>query len=106
MFARRDFLILILAMLLGAALVREAKSVHMSQINIVEYFPIQKSNQWVYAVTIQKRNGTIEKETSIWKVHGRKNIHGKNAWIIGDKESLLMIYSIDQDGLQCHGDEY
>lgn len=68
------------------------------------YFPVNDAYRWGYTFTRQRRNGDTIVEQLHWKIHGKKEINGKTAWLIGDKTNQIIMVSKDEDGLQHHGD--
>ena len=54
--------------------------------------------------TRQRRNGETIVEDLHWKIHGQREVNGKNAWLLGDEKKLTIMISKDEDGIQHHGD--
>lgn len=75
-----------------------------ASLDIDAYFPVDPERRWGVISTRQRRNGETIVEDLHWKIHGQREVNGKNAWLLGDEKKLTIMISKDEDGIQHHGD--
>ena len=69
-----------------------------ASLDIDAYFPVDPERRWGVISTRQRRNGETIVEDLHWKIHGQREVNGKNAWLLGDEKKLTIMISKDEDG--------
>ena len=83
----------------------EVNKITPPSLDLDSYFPIENpENYWNMLATRVRRKGEILSAEMHWKNMGQTTANGKQAWLLGDGEPMLLVISKDEDGIQHHAD--
>ncbi len=83
----------------------EVNKITPPDLDIDAYFPVENpDNYWDMLSTRVRRNGEVLTGHMHWTIHGTTESNGKQAFLLGDHNPMMLVISKDEEGIQHHAD--